>query len=170
MTVARARGVLLLALAAAAGGCGYSLRGTLPPHIRTIAVPVFANHTQQPAVEALITRAVVEAFSTNGRLRVVRREEADAVLEGAITGYDVTSIAFDREANISQYRLVVTLSLRMRDLRRDAVLFEETHLREQADFRVAGPVSLTIGREETALAQAAADIARAVVAVSVDPF
>ena len=34
-------GLLLLALVVA--GCGYSLRGTLPAHIRTVAVPVFEN-------------------------------------------------------------------------------------------------------------------------------
>ena len=161
-------GLLLLALVVA--GCGYSLRGTLPAHIRTVAVPVFENRTREPAVEGLITRAIVEAFSTNGRLRVVRRQDADAVLEGEIVGYDVNSIAFDQQANISQYRLVVTLNLRLRDMRQGRVLFEQASVREPADFRVAGPVSLTIGREETALRQAATDIARAVVALAVDRF
>ena len=71
--------VLLVPLSA---GCGYSLRGNLPGHLKTVAVPVFANRTREPAVENIITRAVVEAFTTNGRLHVVRPEEADAILEG----------------------------------------------------------------------------------------
>ena len=72
----------LLALALVLAGCGYSLRGSLPGHIRTVAVPVFANKTQQPAVENFLTRAVVDAFVTSGRLKVVRPEEADSILEG----------------------------------------------------------------------------------------
>ena len=32
------------------GGCGYSLRGNLPSHLKTVAVPTFANRTQEPGV------------------------------------------------------------------------------------------------------------------------
>ena len=39
----RGRALALLALIALGAGCGYSWRGTLPPHIRTVGVPVFAN-------------------------------------------------------------------------------------------------------------------------------
>ncbi len=158
-----------LALGALAG-CGYSLRGTLPEHIKTIAVPIFANRTAEPAVEGFITRAVVEAFSTNGRLRVVRAEDADAILEGTIIGYDVSPIAFDPGANITLYRLTVTLSLRLRDMRRHTVLFQEGGFQERSDFRVQGAVSQTVAREETALRQAAVDVARSVVSLTVTRF
>ncbi len=152
------------------GGCGYSLRGTLPPHIRTIAVPVFKNRTSQPAVENFLTRAVVDAFTTNGRLRVVRPEDADAILEGEVTGYDLQSIAFDPSANIRQFRLVVTLDLRLRDVRADRLIFARTGVQERADFRVPAAVADSIAREETALRTAAVDIGRAVVALTVEPF
>lgn len=162
--------VSLVLLVAAVGGCGYSLRGHLPGHIQTIAVPIFVNKTQEPAVDSFITRAVVEAFSTNGRLRLARVEDADAVLEGEIIGYAVDSIAFDRNANVRLYRLRVTLNLTMRDLRQNTVLFRQANFSEKSDFRVQGAVSQTIAREETALRQAAVDIARAVVSLAVDRF
>ena len=65
----RALGVIALLLLGA--GCGYSWRGSLPPHIKTVGVPVFANRTQWPNIEAAMTAAVVNAFATDGRLRVV---------------------------------------------------------------------------------------------------
>jgi len=167
------RGVRAVALALvvmAVSGCGYSLRGHLPDHIQTIAVPIFVNRTQEPALDSFITRAVVEAFSTNGRLRLAKIEDADSILEGEITGYAVDSIAFDRNANVQLYRLRVTLNLTMRDLRRNTVLFREANFSEKSDFRVRGAVSQTIAREETALRQAAVDIARAVVSLAVDRF
>jgi outer membrane lipopolysaccharide assembly protein LptE/RlpB len=151
-------------------GCGYSFRGTLPEHVKTISVPIFVNRTQEPGVESIITRAVAEAFSTNGRLRVVRIEDADAVLEGEVTSYGVEAIAFDRTLNVQQYRLVVILNLRMRDLRKNAVLFQQTGVAEQADFRVVGPVDQTISREETALRSAATEIGRSVVSLTIDRF
>jgi len=167
----RGGGVLgLLVLLSLLGGCGYSLRGNLPGHIKTVSVPVFKNRTSEPGVENFLTGAVVEAFSTNGRLRVVGSAQADSVLEGEVTGYQVQSIAFDPRANVQQYRLVVTLNLRFRDLKRDTVLFEQQNLQERSDFRTLGVVSQTISREETALRAAATDIARAIVALAVDRF
>ncbi len=166
----RAPVALALLAAVLAGGCGYTVGGTLPSHIQTIAVPIFRNSTREPAVESQITRAVVEAFSTNGRLRVVHSAQADAILDGEITGYSIASIAFDKDANVRLYRLVVTVNLRMRDVRRNTVLFEQNQVQEQADFRVQGQVSQTISREETALTVAATDIGRAIVALAVTRF
>jgi len=166
----RGRLASALAVAALLAGCGYSFQGTLPAHIRTVAVPVFANRTGQPGVEAVLTRAVVDAFTTNGRLRVVDPSRADALLEGEVVGYDLQSIAFDPGANVRQYRVVVTMNLRLRDLRESRVLFERAGYQERADFRVPAGVAETIAREETALRAAAADIARAIVGLTIDRF
>jgi outer membrane lipopolysaccharide assembly protein LptE/RlpB len=150
-------------------GCGYSLRGNLPDHIKTIAVPVFVNRTQEPAVEDLMTRAVVDAFTTNGRLKVVRPENADAVLEGEVVGYQLQPLALDPSANVREYRLVVTLNLRLREVRTDETLFAERGVQEKADFRTA-ETSVNLTRESGALRQAATDIGRAVVTLALERF
>jgi len=164
------RALALGLLVAAGAGCGYSFRGTLPEHIQTVAVPVFANKTGEPRIESLLTNAVVEAFSTNGRLRVVKREDADAVLEGEVVGYTIQSISYDSQANIRQYRLIVTMNLKLLDMRKSAVLFEEHSLREKADFQVMNAVSQTISVEETAMRTAATEIGRAIVSLTVTRF
>ncbi len=166
----RAWALGLALLAVSLTGCGYSFRGNLPDHIKTVAVPVFTNKTSEPAVENLLTSAVVEAFASNGRLRVVRPEEADAILDGEVVGYSVQSIAYDNQANVRQYRLVVTMNLRLRDVRRSSVIFEEQSLREKADFQVLGAVSQTIGAEEGAVRTAAIEIARSIVSLTIDRF
>jgi len=165
--------VRLRTLALAIGtltGCGYSIHGNLPDHVRTVAVPVFTNRTAEPAIESFLTQAVVEAFATNGRLRVVTPVEADAILEGEVVGYEIQALAFDPRASIRQYRLVVTMNLTFRDVRRNAILFEQARFQEKADFRVIGAVSQTISREESALRSAALDIARSIVSLAVDRF
>ena len=80
------------------------------------------------------------------------------------------SIAFDPAANIRLYRLVVTMNVRFRDVRRNTLLFQQQALSEKADFRVAGAVSETISREEIGLLAATRDIARAVVALAIERF
>jgi outer membrane lipopolysaccharide assembly protein LptE/RlpB len=151
-------------------GCGYTVRGRLPSHIKTVGVPIFANRTVEPDVEGLLTRAIVEAFSVNGRLRVVHPDDADAILDGEVVGYRIDSIAFDPRANARQYRLYVTLNLRFRDVKRQTVLFEQSGLQERADFQVFGAVADTISREEAALRVAAVQIAQTVVNLAVERF
>ena len=165
---ALALGLALLAVDLA--GCGYSFRGNLPDHIKTVAVPVFTNKTAEPAVATFLTSAVVEALSSNGRLRVVKPEDADAILDGEVVGYNVQSIAFDNQANVRQYRLVVTMNLRLRDVRRSSILFEQQGLKEKADFQVLGAVSQTISAEEGAVRTAALEIGRAIVSLTIDRF
>ena len=162
--------VAVLGAALALSGCGYSLRGNLPDHIKTVAVPVFQNRTPVPAVENFLTNAVVNAFSTNGRLRVTSVDRADSVLDGEITNYLLQSIAYDAAANIRQFRLTVTLNLRFRDVRRNEVLFQRTNYSDRADFAVPGTVAETITTSEAALQQAATEIARSVVSFAVERF
>jgi hypothetical protein len=165
------RGLLALAaLAVALGGCGYTVGGRLPPHIKTVAVPIFTNLTNEPRVEGLITRAIVEAFSTNGTLRVVALDDADAKLEGQVTGYAVQGVAFDPRINVVQYRLIVSLSVTLTDLRRNAILFTEG-FQEQADFQVQSSVADTISLEKDAVVRGAAvDIGRSVVSRVIQRF
>jgi len=164
------RALALGLLAAAVAGCGYSFRGTLPEHIQTVAVPIFVNKTGEPKLGSVLTNGVLEAFSTNGRLRVVRREDADAVLEGEVIGYSVVSISYDSNANVRQYRLTVTMNLKLLDMKKSAVLFEEHGLSEKADFNVQSAVSQTIAVEETAVRSAAIEIGRAIVSITLSRF
>jgi len=166
----RRRDLATLALAVLVGGCGYSVQGTLPGDIKTIAIPIFQNLTREPAVEGLITRAVVEAFSTNGRLKVVSAADADAILDGEVAGYSVYSIAFDKDSNVREYRLVVSVNLLLRDRRKNEVLFRQSGVREQVDFRVQNAVSQTISLEETALRAAAVEVGRTIASLTITRF
>ncbi len=57
----RALGLILAAVVLA--GCGYGTRGSLPDHIKTVAVPIFKNRTLEPGVESAIT----SGWSTRSR-------------------------------------------------------------------------------------------------------
>ena len=141
-----------LVLACLVGGCGYSvgLGGNLPSHIKTVAVPIFVNSTQQPAVESVITAAVINAFVTSGRLKVVSVREADSILEGDITGYNLDSIAYNPQINVTEYRLRVRVNILFRDIRQNTTLWKQDGLEQWADFRVQGQVSETLAREDAA--------------------
>lgn len=167
-----ARLVAVLVFSSLVGGCGYSvgLGGNLPNHIKTVAVPIFVNSTQQPAVESVITAAVVNAFVTSGRLKVVPLDQADSILEGNIVGYALDSIAYNPQINITEYRLRVRVNINFRDVKQNSTLWKQDGLEQWADFRVQGQVSDTIAREDVAARQAAVEIGRRIVASAVDRF
>jgi hypothetical protein len=161
-------GLVLVAVLLA--GCGYSTRGSLPDHIKTVAVPVFKNRTLEPGVESAITSGVVNAFTNGGRVRVVPVDQADAILEGEVVGYSLDGLAFDRNANVRAYRLRLVLNVEFRDVRRSALLWRQEGLEETSDFQVEGQVSDTVARGQGAVLQAASEIGRKVVNLAVDRF
>jgi len=159
-----------LVLSMAAGGCGYTLQGNLPDHLKTVSVPVFKNRTTEPGAENTITAAVINAFTSNGRLKVVSVDRADCILEGEVTGYQVQSLTYDSKLNLHSYNLTVTMNVRFRDVRRTELLWQQDALVENVSFDVAGQVSDTISREEGAVKQAALQIGRKIVNRAVDRF
>ena len=166
------RGILraALLLTMAAGGCGYTLQGNLPDHLKTVSVPVFRNRTTDPGADTTITAAVINAFTSNGRLKVVSPDQADCILDGELTGYQVQSLTYDSKLNLRSYRLTVTMNVRFRDLRKTELLWQQDSLVESVAFDVAGQVSDTISREEGAVKQAAVEIGRKIVNRAVDRF
>lgn len=162
-------GLLLILAACLPTGCGYSFRGNLPGHIKTVAVPMFKNNTAAAGLENIITSAVISAFSNGGRLRVVPAEQADSVLEGEIVGYQIDGAGFDRNANVQAYHLRVVLNVAFRDVRQNTMLWQES-LTQTSDFQVQGPVSDTLSLLGGAARQAAADIGRKIASSAVDLF
>jgi hypothetical protein len=62
------------------------------------------------------------------------------------------------------------MNLKLLDMKKSGVLFEEHNLREKADFQVQNAVSQTISVEETAVRTAATEIGRAIVSLTVNRF
>jgi outer membrane lipopolysaccharide assembly protein LptE/RlpB len=169
----RALAVLAAPLAASLGfgGCGYSLRTSMPAGIKSIHVPVLENKTSEPGIEDFITQALTQAVVQSGRVRIApSAREADASLEGSIVVYRLTSLSFDRGANVTSYRLIIGLALTFKDLKQNKVLWKQDRIEERADFQVAGQVTQTLAREEQAVQRAAVDVARAIVSFAFEGF
>src|SRR2546428_6968794 len=80
----RAASVGAVLLGLLAGGCGYTVGGELPPHVKNVAVPIFKNLNPQPAIENVITAALGNALAHGGRLQVVPVAQAGSLLPGEI--------------------------------------------------------------------------------------
>jgi hypothetical protein len=80
----------LAAVLAALGfsGCAGYQMGPIKPtplaNVKTIAVQTFTNDTLEPRVEVLLANAVIKQLQRDGTYRVVREDQADAILDGVL--------------------------------------------------------------------------------------
>ena len=168
----RALAVLLAPLAGSLvlSGCGYSLRTSMPPGIKTVHVPVLVNKTAEPGIEDFITSALTQAVVGTGARIAANAGEADASLEGSIVEYRLVSLSFDSSSNVTSYRLIIALALTFKDLRQNKIIWKQDRVEEQADFVVSGQVTQTLAREQVAVQRAAVDVARAIVSFAFEGF
>ncbi|NIO03100.1 MAG: hypothetical protein GTN74_00380 [Proteobacteria bacterium] len=134
-------------------GCGYGLEGNgtpLPQGIRTIAIPTMANDTLEAGIENVFTRALIREFNLDGRLKVIRRKQADSVLTGTIQEFSVLSISYDTAGLASEYRAQVTVGLTLRRVDTGEILWENPYLREIETYPVTSDVLTNEARKREA--------------------
>jgi len=85
-------------------GCGYySFSGSSVSGIKTVAVPLFDNQTEEYGIKENLTEAVANRFVKDNTLKVVNEKRADSILHGVITKYIRESHTFDEQENIKEY-------------------------------------------------------------------
>jgi outer membrane lipopolysaccharide assembly protein LptE/RlpB len=157
----------LLLLAAACGACGYKLAGRnqlLPPEVKTIGIPPFANATRRPEVEQRITERVTQTFVSRGGYRTVAGEEgADVVLKGEVTGYDVNPVNVGPDGRATRYEVVVTARVELKEPASEKVYFRSDHFVFKRQYDVPRTASAFFDREIEAIEEVARDFAESVV-------
>jgi outer membrane lipopolysaccharide assembly protein LptE/RlpB len=128
-----------LAFALLLSGCGYHSAGSathIPASVRTIAVPVFATHSQAYHSEMALTQAVVRELNTRTSYRVLTSgtADADAVLSGTILTQSSVPLTYDSTSGeTSSYLVTLTVKvvLTARDgrvlYRNDALSYREQY-------------------------------------------
>ncbi len=108
----------LLATLLLSGCMGYRLGGIRPEGIETLFVAPVVNQTFEPAIELQVTHALRQRIQFDGRLKLVdSAEEADAVMEVVLTGYQLRAIAYrdDLKTTAEQYRIRITAESTLKD-------------------------------------------------------
>ena len=108
-------------LAVCLSGCaGYRL-GEVKPHylrdVRKIAVLNFRNNTFNPRVETLVTNSVIKQFQQDGTYQITTPDQADAVLDGAVSGI-TRAPARSVRGNVlatNEFNLALTVGYTLRD-------------------------------------------------------
>lgn len=118
--------ILLLPACWLAWGClYYSLAGSIPPHIKTIAIPLVDNQTAEFGMAEAVTDNLIDQFTEENILRVTAEEAAHSLLLGRIISVKDAPYTYTREEAVTEYRFTVTMELEWVDVANDEILLKK---------------------------------------------
>ncbi|MBD3391558.1 MAG: hypothetical protein GF418_05900 [Chitinivibrionales bacterium] len=112
-------------------GCGiYTFSGsTLPPHLKTVDIPLFGNQSLQADVAEDLTEEINKEVLSSNLLRVVA-DNGDATISGTVLNYrhhPYTYGAEDfRDVNVTQYAVTISVTIEFLDNKKDEPLYKGT--------------------------------------------
>ena len=155
-------------------GCGYHTAGSathIPASVRSIAVPVFATHTQAYHSEMALTQAVVRELDTRTRYRVLAGgADADAVLSGTILTQASVPLTYDSTSGeTSSYLVTITVKLVL-TARDGRVLYQNDALSYREQYQSTQDLTGFIREDPAAVNRLARDFAHAIVGDMLESF
>lgn len=134
-------------------GCGYTSQAVLPRNIQTIYVETVKNeipleevYAYQPGLEIQMTDAVIRRLQTDGNLRVVSKENADAIVDMSLIRFEQEGLRFTSLERVEEYRLFIVVELILKDAKTGEVIWSEPNFSGDAEYFVSDVKS--IAREE----------------------
>jgi Lipopolysaccharide-assembly len=155
-------------------GCGYHLAGTgttLPEHIKTIGVPIFANNTQGYQVEQKLTGQVTNLLIQRGKYKVVPEDTGvDALLKGTIQSVSLVPVVFGSDGVATQYNVIITARVTFTDKIDNKILFENPSFTFRGQYDIDPNAIQYFDRQTTAVDKIAKDFAESIVSAILEGF
>ncbi len=146
-----------------AGCIGYTLGSSLPANVRTLQVPMFANQTEEPLIEADITREVISAIQRDATFTVVRGSQpADAVLHVTLKQFLMAPVGYtSSDASLADtYRMTIAASFQLVQTSTGKILSQHARVHGQAIVPLVGDMTSS---KLSALPEASRELARDIV-------
>ena len=141
-------------------GCPYSFTGSsVPPHLKTIAIPLFDDQSGfgEPGLREKLTNKLIERFRSDNSLSVVDKTRADSILEGIITAVrDDPSVVSTGEA-VTKRRVTITVKASYQDLKLKKKVWER-EVSNWGDYYITGGVAQRQTADSLAIDKLAEDI------------
>jgi outer membrane lipopolysaccharide assembly protein LptE/RlpB len=174
--------VAVLALLTLLASCGYHTPGassSLPPDVKTLAIPSFQNQTHTYHLETGLTNAVIREFDTRTRYRIIQSgahsgaqsgTQADATLLGTVVSAQVAPVTYDSvtgRASTGLVTIVIKVTLTARDGR---VLYSNSNYVFRDQYQISNEVASFFEEEGPALDRLELDFSRTLVSNILEAF
>jgi len=92
--------------------CGfYSLAGSIPPHIKSISIPLIENQTSEFSLAENLTDQVLDEFNQSGILSIKDQDIAHSILKGKITKVTDGPFTYNKNESVSEYRYKIDVRI-----------------------------------------------------------
>ena len=152
--------------------CGYHLSGTqntLPPHLKTVAIPVFDNTSSEPDIHRNMTNIIRQSFINDGRLKVVNKDKADLVMKGVLNSYTLKAVSFDVDDVALEYYVALGVDIKVNDMVKRKQFLKE-NFTTKWDFRTDANVINSEAARQVALNNAYKELGSRLVSIVIDQF
>ena len=105
----------------------YSMAGSIPPHIKSISIPIVENQTVEFGISEAVTDNLVNQFLENNILRLDKENSADSILKGKIISVKDAPYTYTKEESVTEYRLTITIDLEWFDVINDKVIIKKQY-------------------------------------------
>ena len=107
----------------------YSTSATGSGGIRSVAVPLLDNESLEAGIHQALTDSLIQGFVSDGALRVVEEDQADAVLQGTVLEIKEEPFTYGGQASAEQYQISVFVKMAFYDAREKQTLWELDRMR-----------------------------------------
>lgn len=161
-----------VALAGSVSGCGYGFVGrgsALPPDVKSVAIPTFVNKSGSPELDIIVTAAVRNEFTVDGRLAVDDSARADSTLTGVIESYSLQPVAFTSNGEASEYNVSLGIAVTHKTARPEKILLKQ---KVSVDWRYVTQETITASESQRLLAtkEAAKKVAETLLSLVIEAF
>jgi hypothetical protein len=165
----------LILLATLAPGCGYHVSGqgnSLPPTIKTLAIPVFVNESVRFRIEQKVSASVTREFIERTSYQITARpDQADAALHGIIKDVRSGVVTFDlATGRATTMQVQVTAEVELVDLHTKKVLFKNPKYIFREEYQISQNPSVQFEEDQPALDRLSRDLAHTLVTEILENF
>ena len=156
-------------------GCGYHALGSathLPPGVRTLAIPVFADHTDSYHTETVMTDAVIREFASRTSFRVTPNatQDPDAILHGTILAVVESPLTYNASTQeTSSFLLTVVVSVKLTG-RDGKVLYQNPNYTYREQFQSTADLPTFLREDPAAVERLSRNFAQQLVSDVLEGF
>lgn len=158
---------ILCVIVFSTASCGYTNKMKLSHDIKTVYVETALNkikidqmYSYQPGLEMDITNAVIRRFETDGNLKIVTADKADAILSMDLLQYEQEGVRFNPLENVAEYRLFIVMGLVLKHRETGEVIWREPSFSGNKEYFVT---QIRPMGQKAATEEAIKDLARKIV-------
>ncbi|CUS82763.1 Lipopolysaccharide-assembly [Candidatus Kryptonium thompsonii] len=110
-------------------GCRYSFTGaSVPPHLKTIAIPVFDDQSGygRATLREELTNKIVERFILDNTLKIADKSTASSLLEGVIVSVQDNPVVVGTGERVVKSRITITVRVGFYDMVKRTKVWERT--------------------------------------------